>query len=66
MFRQHAAVPVTGPNGNMDLAWSGGVNHPHFAMADLNKDGRKDLVIFRKSYTDSADFYFKGSERLLL
>lgn len=28
------------------LAWAGGLNHPQFAMADLNMDGKKDLVVY--------------------
>jgi hypothetical protein len=32
------------------LPWTGGVNNPQFAMADLNKDGKKDLVIYEQYY----------------
>lgn len=30
------------------MAWSGGVNTPQFALADLNRDGTRDLVIFEQ------------------
>lgn len=34
--------------GLKDMAWSGGVNCPQFCLADLNKDGKKDLVVFEE------------------
>ncbi len=37
---------VTANNKVMSLAWSGGDDNPQFAMADLNHDGIKDLVIY--------------------
>lgn len=32
------------------LAWTGGVNAPQFAMADVNRDGKPDLVVFERFY----------------
>lgn len=49
VFRQYSNVVVKNGPKEMRLAWSGGVNNPQFAMADLNMDGRPDLVIFEKS-----------------
>ena len=45
VYRQNSAK-ITGAATEMKLAWCGGVNNPQMAMADLNKDGKKDLVIF--------------------
>lgn len=36
-------------NGSpLPAAWCGGLNSPQFALADLNNDGKKDLVIYEK------------------
>lgn len=42
---------VKGYNGKEKrMAWGGGVNQPQFAMGDLNRDGKPDLVIFERGY----------------
>lgn len=41
-------IKVFGPNGEQGMAWCGGVNNPQFAVADLNRDGKKDLIIFER------------------
>ncbi|MBS1771859.1 MAG: T9SS type A sorting domain-containing protein [Bacteroidetes bacterium] len=42
--------PVVIANGvQQTMAWCGGANSPQLAMADLNRDGIKDLVIFDKN-----------------
>src|SRR5687767_6137700 len=30
------------------IAWCGGFNNPQFSMADLNNDGKQDLVIYER------------------
>lgn len=47
VYRQFSDATVLDMNNKpLSLAWTGGANKPQLAMADLNKDGRKDLVIF--------------------
>ena len=49
VFRPYNDAEVIGYNNKPKvLAWAGGLNHPQFAMADLNSDGKKDLVIFEE------------------
>lgn len=40
--------------------WSGGLNNPQFAMADLNRDGKQDLVIY-EDYIGVKTFINTGS-----
>lgn len=49
VYRQNSTAKVLNQGNELQLAWSGGVNNPQFAMADLNRDGRNDLVIFESS-----------------
>lgn len=47
IYRQSTAAKVKGYNGIEKIsAWCGGFNNPQLAMADLNKDGIKDLVVY--------------------
>lgn len=47
--RQSDKVKVYGLNGQeMSMAWCGGVNNPQFAMADLNRDGKNDLIVLER------------------
>jgi len=47
VYRQYVNATVLDANNTpMALAWTGGANKPQLAMADLNQDGRKDLVLF--------------------
>lgn len=47
--RQPNKIKVYGTDGQeMSMAWCGGVNNPQFAMADLNHDGKNDLVILER------------------
>lgn len=49
VFRPHNNAEVIGYNNQpKTLAWAGGLNHPQFAMADLNADGKKDLVVYEE------------------
>jgi len=48
-------------NGNdLELPWCGGVNIPQLQSADLNNDGKKDLVIYNKSNDAYQTFLNKG------
>ncbi|MCB9046493.1 MAG: T9SS type A sorting domain-containing protein [Chitinophagales bacterium] len=45
VYRQYSDVVVKNGNTIMELPWTGGVNNPHIAMADLNHDGLNDIVV---------------------
>ena len=49
VYRQYnnANIIVSG-NTSMQLPWAGGVNNPQIAMADLNMDGKKDIVLYEE------------------
>jgi len=50
VYRYDTTVKVYDDHGNeKTLAWCGGFNNPQFAMADLNHDGKQDLVIFERN-----------------
>lgn len=42
-------IKVFGPSGELSMPWCGGVNNPQFAMADLDHNGKNDLIIFERS-----------------
>lgn len=46
MFLPDSSIKVYAYGQPQSLAWCGGFNSPHFAMADLNHDGLQDLVVF--------------------
>lgn len=49
VYREYTNVPVLDKNDNpITLAWAGGLNNPQLAMADINNDGREDLVVFEE------------------
>lgn len=49
VYRQYNDAEVKGYNSTIKtLAWAGGMNNPQFAMADLNRDGRKDMVVYER------------------
>jgi len=45
VYRQYDSAVVMHNNTPLQLAWAGGLNNPHLAMADLNNDGLKDIVV---------------------
>ena len=51
VYRQYNDAPVLNNGKRLAFAWAGGLNNPQFAMADLNRDGRNDLVVY-ESYSD--------------
>lgn len=38
------------PGVKKELPWTGGMNAPQFAIADLNRDGKQDLVVFEDEF----------------
>ncbi|RYD57828.1 MAG: T9SS type A sorting domain-containing protein [Sphingobacteriales bacterium] len=48
-YRADNSVKVYANDKPQTMAWCGGVNTPQFALADLNRDGKNDLVIFEQS-----------------
>ncbi len=48
IYRQYNDAQVKSGSSTMALPWTGGVNQPQLAMADLNRDGRKDIVLFEE------------------
>lgn len=48
VYRQYNNTSVKSGSNTLSLAWTGGVNQPQIAMADLNRDGRKDIVLFEE------------------
>ncbi len=49
-FKPSTGVVVEKGAGQISAAFAGGLDAPHFAMADLDRDGLADLVIFSSSY----------------
>lgn len=48
VYRQYNNAAVKHGSNPLSLAWTGGANQPQMAMADLNRDGRKDIVLFEE------------------
>lgn len=46
VFRQYNDSKLSQGSKQYSLAWTGGVDQAQMAMADLNHDGRNDLVLF--------------------
>lgn len=39
-------------SGQRPLAWTGGMNNPQFAMADMNNDGKADMIVYESWASD--------------
>lgn len=61
IYEQDNSVKVTQGTKEKKLAWCGGLNNPQYAMADLNKDGLRDLIIFQPSQADVKTFINHGT-----
>lgn len=48
VYRQYNNAEVKDGSNVLSLAWTGGVNQPQIAMADLNRDGRNDIVLYEE------------------
>jgi len=46
VYDRNDSATVFGYTSQKSMPWCGGFNNPQFAMADLDHDGKKDLVIF--------------------
>jgi Secretion system C-terminal sorting domain/FG-GAP-like repeat len=43
------AIPVTSAGNTLKSPWAGGVNAPQISKADLNNDGKEDVLIFDRA-----------------
>lgn len=46
VYRPYSDAKVSDGTNLMQLPWVGGANRPQIAMADLNRDGREDIVLY--------------------
>jgi len=62
LYRQYNdAAVLKNANTTLRMPWTGGVNNPQLAMADLNQDGRKDVVVFENASTQVKTFIATGN-----
>ena len=55
-FSHENLPPVANASGTLDLAWAGGLNAAQYSLADVNGDGRKDLVLFDRTNANIQTF----------
>jgi hypothetical protein len=48
IYKYDTTIKIFANGKQQRLAWCGGFNSPQFAMADLNHDGKQDLVIYER------------------
>lgn len=60
IFGPDNSISVYSGSNNKDMAWCGGVNNPQFSLADINRDTKKDLVIFEE-FVGVQTFINQGS-----
>jgi hypothetical protein len=46
VYTRSVSVPVSVNNTNIESAWCGGINATQVVQADLNNDGKKDLILY--------------------
>ncbi len=46
VYTRSVSVPVSVNNTNIESAWCGGINATQVTQADLNNDGKKDLILY--------------------
>lgn len=46
VFQMDTSTSVLQGTVQKTMAWCGGFNNPQYNLADLNNDGKKDLVVF--------------------
>src|SRR5690606_25671182 len=61
IFHPYYDIKVTSGGQDQTLAWCGGVNNPQFATADLNHDGKNDLVIYEHTTRQVRTFLNTGT-----
>lgn len=59
IYKYDTTIKIFANGKQKKLAWCGGFNSPQFAMADLDHDGKNDLVIFDRG-TGVRTFINKG------
>lgn len=55
VYAESGHIPVSSGSTALRAAWGGGYDNPQLAMADLNRDGRQDLVVFER-YRETKAF----------
>ena len=48
-FQRFDYLPVVENSNTLKYPWTGGVNSVQFGKADVNHDGKKDLVVYDKT-----------------
>jgi hypothetical protein len=61
VYQSSTAAKVFTNSIERTIAWSGGFNNPQMAMADLNNDGKKDLVIYERYNQQVKTFINQGT-----
>lgn len=61
VYKADTSVKVFAHNKELTIAFGGGFNIPQFTLADLNNDGKKDLVVFEKSSYQVKTFLNYGT-----
>ncbi len=59
-YNYYDGITVKSNGKTLELPWCGGVNIPQLQSADLNNDGKKDLIIYNKSNDAFQTFLNKG------
>ena len=54
VYAESAHIPVSSGTTALRAAWAGGYDNPQLAMADLNNDGRLDLVVYERDRETKA------------
>lgn len=60
IYRYNDLVEVTQNSKQLAFPWAGGLNNPQFAMADINQDNMKDIVIYEE-YIGVRTFLYLGN-----
>ena len=61
VFQMDTSTSVLQGSVQKTMAWCGGFNNPQYNLADLNNDGKKDLVVFDGATSQVITFINKSS-----
>jgi len=61
VFQMDTTTSVLQGTVQKTMAWCGGFNNPQYNLADLNNDGKKDLVVFDGATSQVITFINKSS-----
>lgn len=64
-FSKKTYIPVTKGTAPMKFPWTGGFNNPQFSEADINNDGKKDLVVFDRTGDKTVTFVNQGTAGMI-